>query len=111
MRDVCQQAKLRLDDMAHDNWIPLQDTGSYAPERLSKMADRLAGFIVAMSGALFILVPMYTTMALRQSLTKNLITTTVAVVLFALGVRFRSSWPMIRRSRLLLDTPLCSWCS
>ena len=61
----------------------LYDKGDYAPERLSKMADRLARFIVAMGGALFILVPMYI-MALRQSLTKNLITTTVAVVLFAL---------------------------
>lgn len=59
------------------------DQGTYAPERLSNAADRLARFIVAMGGALFILVPMYI-MALRQDPVKNLVTTTVAVVLFAL---------------------------
>lgn len=62
----------------------LYDKGIYAPERLSNTADRLARFIVAMGGALFILVPMYI-MALRQDPVKNLITTTVAVVLFALA--------------------------
>jgi hypothetical protein len=61
----------------------LYEEGIYKPEMLSSTADRLARFIVAMGGALFILVPMYI-MALRQSLTKNLVTTTVAVVLFAL---------------------------
>lgn len=59
------------------------DEGTYAPERLSHAADRLARFTVAMGGALFILVPMYI-MALRQNPAKNLITTTVAVMLFAL---------------------------
>lgn len=59
------------------------DKGDHAPERLSNAADRLARFIFAMGGALFILVPMYI-MALRQNAVKNLITTTVAVVLFAL---------------------------
>jgi len=59
------------------------DKGDHAPERLSNAADRLARFILAMGGALFILVPMYI-MALRQNAVKNLITTTVAVVLFAL---------------------------
>jgi len=57
--------------------------GTHAPERLSHAADSLVRFIVAMGGALFILVPMYI-MALRQNAVKNLITTTVAVVLFAL---------------------------
>jgi hypothetical protein len=61
----------------------LYEEGVYKPERLSSVADRLARFIVAMGGALFILVPMYI-MALRQTLIKNLVTTTVAVVLFAL---------------------------
>lgn len=64
----------------HDLYV----TGKYAPERLSDAADRLARFIVAMGGALFILVPMYI-MALRQNPVKNLVTTTVAVVLFALA--------------------------
>lgn len=58
-------------------------TGKKKPERLSSTADRIARFIVAMGGALFILVPMYI-MALHQNRTKNLVTTTVAVVLFAL---------------------------
>jgi hypothetical protein len=61
----------------------LYEDGRYKPERLSSTADRLARFIVAMGGALFILVPMYI-MALHQNPTKNLITTTVAVILFAL---------------------------
>lgn len=55
----------------------------YRPNILSSALDRLARFIVAMGGALFILVPMYI-MALHQNPTKNLVTTTVAVVLFAL---------------------------
>jgi hypothetical protein len=61
----------------------LYEKGGYRPQRLSNTADRIARFIVAIGGALFILVPMYV-MALRQDAVKNLITTTVAVVLFAL---------------------------
>ncbi|KAM0722576.1 hypothetical protein Q7P37_002017 [Cladosporium fusiforme] len=60
----------------------LYEEGTWKPEKLSNAADRLARFIVAMGGALFILVPMYI-MALDQNPTKNLITTTVAVMLFA----------------------------
>lgn len=64
----------------------------YRPRTLSPNGDRFARFIVAMVGALFILVPMYI-MALHQNRTKNLITTTVAVVLFALlcSVTLRTS--------------------
>ncbi|KXS94483.1 hypothetical protein AC578_1717 [Pseudocercospora eumusae] len=54
----------------------------YKPQKLSATADRLARFIVAMSGALFILVPMYI-MVLHKSQTTNLVATTVAVLLFA----------------------------
>jgi hypothetical protein len=61
----------------------LYDKGIYMPEVLSSAADRLARFIVALNGGMFILVPMYI-MALNQSLTKNLVTTKVAVVLFVL---------------------------
>lgn len=62
------------------------------PSVLSPNGDRFARFIVAMVGALFILVPMYI-MALHQNRAKNLITTTVAVVLFALlcSVTLRTS--------------------
>lgn len=66
-----------------DSRKELYEEGAWKPERLSDAADRLARFIVAMGGALFILVPMYV-MALGQNPTKNLITTTVAVMLFAL---------------------------
>lgn len=64
----------------------------YAPTTLSPTVDRLARFTIAMTGALFILVPMYV-MAIDQSRTKNLVTTTVAVVLFALlcSVTLRTS--------------------
>jgi small-conductance mechanosensitive channel len=61
----------------------LSEEGIYKPETLSSTADRIARFIVAMGSALFVLVPMYV-MALNQSLTKNLVTTTVALVLFVL---------------------------
>ncbi|EME79925.1 uncharacterized protein MYCFIDRAFT_141986 [Pseudocercospora fijiensis CIRAD86] len=54
----------------------------YKPQKLSASADRLARFLVAMSGALFILVPMYI-MVLHNSQTTNLVATTVAVILFA----------------------------
>lgn len=59
----------------------LYDAGIYAPQGLSSTADRLARFVIATSYALFILVPMFI-MALRQNPAKNLVTTTVAVVLF-----------------------------
>ena len=54
----------------------------YKPKILSSRAEIFASFLVAMAGALFILVPMYI-MALKQNQTKSLVTTTVAVVLFA----------------------------
>ena len=72
------------------SWTDAEKTASldfyddgYAPNDLGPNVDRLARFIVAMVGALFILVPMYI-MALHQNRTKNLVTTTIAVVLFAL---------------------------
>lgn len=49
---------------------------------LSPLLDRFAGFVVAFTGALFILVPMYIMVFGNE--TRNLITTTVAVVLFAI---------------------------
>jgi hypothetical protein len=55
----------------------------HRPNVANGFVERLARFIIAMAGSLFILVPMYI-MALHQSQTKNLITTTVAVVLFAI---------------------------
>lgn len=63
-----------------------------APKTLSPSVDRLARFTIAMAGALFILVLMYI-MAIDQSRTKNLVTTTVAVLLFALlcSVTLRTS--------------------
>jgi hypothetical protein len=56
--------------------------GNFLPEHLSRTAEVLARFLVAMIGALFILVPIYI-MAIHTSRDKNLVTTTVAVVLFA----------------------------
>ncbi|KAK5110242.1 hypothetical protein LTR85_001301 [Meristemomyces frigidus] len=61
----------------------LFDEKIYMPKRLSRKAEVLARFIVAMFGALFILLPMYI-MALDTNRTKNLVTTTVAVLLFAM---------------------------
>jgi hypothetical protein len=62
------------------------------PKNLSNAGEIIARFIVASIGALFILVPMYI-MALDTSRNKNLITTTIAVVLFAIvcSIMFRTS--------------------
>lgn len=54
----------------------------YNPRVLSPILDRFAGFIVAFTGALFILVPMY--IMVFGTRDRNLITTTVAVILFAI---------------------------
>lgn len=54
-----------------------------APQNLSPSMDRLARFLVAMIGALFILVPVYI-MSLNQNQTRNLVTTTVAMVFFTM---------------------------
>lgn len=61
----------------------LYEEGGYKPKGLSSFAERLARFIIALGGALFILIPMYI-MAFDQSRARNIVTTTVAVVLFAL---------------------------
>ena len=61
----------------------LYEEGIYMPEVLSTSAESLARFIIAAGGGLFILCPTYI-MALHQNLTKSLVTTTIAVVLFVL---------------------------
>jgi VIT1/CCC1 family predicted Fe2+/Mn2+ transporter len=52
------------------------------PESISPFVDRLTRFLVAFTGGGFLLVPMLV-MAIRPSTTKSLITTCVAVLLFA----------------------------
>ncbi|SMR64168.1 unnamed protein product [Zymoseptoria tritici ST99CH_3D1] len=54
-----------------------------SPRTLSEAGEKIARFIIASVGALFILIPMYI-MALHTSRTVNLATTTIAVVLFAI---------------------------
>ena len=70
----------------------MYDEKKYKPTKLSPSVVRLARFLVAFAGAFFILVPMYI-MVIDQSQTKNLVTTTVAVILFALlcAVTLRTS--------------------
>ncbi|KAL2053190.1 hypothetical protein ABVK25_006515 [Lepraria finkii] len=62
------------------------------PKQLSPFVDKLARFIVAITGGLSLVVPMLI-MRLRESLTKSLITVSVAVVLFAglISLMFRAS--------------------
>jgi uncharacterized membrane protein YfcA len=55
------------------------------PQEYSPLVDRLARFIVAFLGGACLIVPMLI-MSLRYSRTKSLVTTSVAVVLFALTV-------------------------
>lgn len=61
-----------------------------APREVSAFVDRLTRFLVAMTGAIFLVVPMII-MTLHQSQTKSLITVSVSVISFslimALGVR------------------------
>lgn len=52
------------------------------PTSISPAVERIARFIVAMVGALFILVPVIV-MSIDQSKTKSLVTTSAAVLLFA----------------------------
>ena len=83
--------KMSWSDADKEDSVELYAKG-YRPRMLSPNGDRFARFIVAMVGALLILVPMYI-MALHQNRDKNLITTTVAVVLFTLlySLALRSS--------------------
>ena len=62
------------------------------PKQLSPFVDKLARFIVAITGGLSLVVPMLI-MRLGESLTKSLITVSVAVVLFAglISLMFRAS--------------------
>jgi VIT1/CCC1 family predicted Fe2+/Mn2+ transporter len=61
-----------------------------APREVSVFVDRLTRFLVAMTGGIFLVVPMII-MTLHQSKAKSLITVSVCIVLFALitalGVR------------------------
>lgn len=63
-----------------------------SPKQLSPFVDKLARFIVAITGGLSLVVPMLI-MRLGESLTKSLITVSVAVVLFAglTSLMFRAS--------------------
>ena len=58
-----------------------------APESISPFVDRLTRFLIAFIGGAFLLVPMLI-MAIHPSKTKSLITTCVAVLLFAALVAF-----------------------
>ncbi|KAJ5478894.1 hypothetical protein N7530_004403 [Penicillium desertorum] len=61
-----------------------------APREVSVFVDRLTRFLVAMTGGIFLVVPMII-MTLHQSKTKSLITVSICIILFALimalGVR------------------------
>lgn len=52
------------------------------PEQVSLFVDKLARFIVAFTGGLSLIVPMLI-MRIGENLTKSLVTTSIAVVLFA----------------------------
>jgi hypothetical protein len=62
------------------------------PDQVSSFVDRLARFIIAFIGGASLVVPMLV-MSLDQNQTKSLVTTSVAVVLFAvaMSVMFRAS--------------------
>jgi VIT1/CCC1 family predicted Fe2+/Mn2+ transporter len=61
---------------------PKEYASGQAPESVSPFVDRLTRFLIAFIGGAFLLVPMLV-MAIRPSTTKSLITTCVAVLLFA----------------------------
>ncbi|KAJ5959426.1 uncharacterized protein N7479_006576 [Penicillium vulpinum] len=58
-----------------------------APQEVSVFVDRLTRFLVAITGGIFLVVPMII-MTLHQSTTKSLITVSVCIVLFALVMAF-----------------------
>ena len=58
------------------------DLNELTPKMITPFVDRLARFIVAITGGLSLVVPMLI-MRIHQSPNKSLITTSVAVVLFA----------------------------
>lgn len=57
------------------------------PKEISNFVDRLARFVIAIAGGIFLVVPMVI-MTLRPSETKSLVTVSVAVVVFALVLSF-----------------------
>lgn len=57
------------------------------PREVSEFVDRLARFVIAITGGIFLVVPMII-MTLRPSETKSLVTVSVAVVIFALILAF-----------------------
>jgi len=67
--------------------------GGDPPEEVSTLIDRLARFIVAVIGGAALVVPMLIMRLPRVTLTKSLVTTSIAVVLFAaaLSIGFRAS--------------------
>ncbi|KAJ5603748.1 hypothetical protein N7537_006704 [Penicillium hordei] len=69
---------------------PREYSEGKAPREVSVSVDRLTRFLVAITGGIFLVVPMII-MALHQSKTKSLVTVSVCIILFALimalGVR------------------------
>ena len=57
------------------------------PKDVSALVDRLARFLVALTGGSFLIVPMVV-MSLNPSQTKGLVTVSAAVLLFILGLSF-----------------------
>lgn len=59
----------------------------HLPKELSDFVDRLARFIIAIAGGIFLVVPMII-MTLQPTETKSLLTVSVAIVIFALILSF-----------------------
>lgn len=66
---------------------PKEYEEGHSPKELSELVDRLAWFIIAVAGGVFLVVPMLI-MTLQPSETKSLITVSVAIVIFALILSF-----------------------
>ena len=73
---------LLLSSLSHEDRLELLSGRHKLAELAFPLVDRLARFIVAIAGGLSLVVPMLI-MSINQNLTKSLITSSVAVVLFA----------------------------
>lgn len=77
---------------------PREYSGGKTPREVSVFVDRLTRFLVAITGGIFLVVPMII-MTLHQSKTKSLITVSVCIIFFALimalGVRVSNAETLV----------------
>lgn len=78
----------RLTFSSHERQVRMKEYEDGKPPRhVSELVDRLARFVIAIAGGVFLIVPMVV-MTLGPSETKSLVTAAAAVMIFALILSF-----------------------